>query len=63
MSRLNREIKRRTRVVSIFPNEPSLTHLVGGILERYYLTWAGERYMSADSMRLLDDPAPLQQIA
>lgn len=63
VERLNREIKRRTRVVSIFPNEPSLTHLVGGILERYYLTWAGERYMSADSMRLLDDPTPLPQVA
>lgn len=50
VERLNREIKRRTRVVSIFPTETSLTHLVGGVLERYYLTWAGERYMSAESM-------------
>ena len=56
VERLNREIKRRTRVVSIFPTEKSLTHLVGGILERYYLTWAGERYMSADSMTCFDDP-------
>lgn len=50
VERLNREIKRRTRVVSIFPTETSLAHLVGGVLERYYLTWAGERYMSAESM-------------
>lgn len=50
VERLNREIKRRTRVVSIFPNEQSLTHLVGGVLEHYYLTWAGERYMSSESM-------------
>lgn len=56
VERLNREIKRRTRVVSIFPNDKSLTHLVGGILERVYLNWAGERYMSEDSMRQLDDP-------
>ena len=56
VERLNREIKRRTRVVSIFPNEKSLAHLVGGILERFYLTWAGERYMSEDSMRTLLDP-------
>ena len=56
VERLNREIKRRTRVVSIFPNDKSLTHLVGGILERFYLTWAGERYMSEESMRQLDDP-------
>ncbi len=56
VERLNREIKRRTRVVSIFPTESSLTHLVGGVLERYHLTWAGERYMNADSMRCFDDP-------
>lgn len=56
VERLNREIKRRTRVVSIFPNDKSLTHLVSGILERVYLNWAGERYMSEDSMRQLDDP-------
>jgi putative transposase len=54
VERLNREIKRRTRVVSIFPSETSLTHLVGCILERTYLTWASERYMSTDSMRLID---------
>ena len=56
VERLNREIKRRTRVVSIFPNDKSLTHLVGAILEQTYLTWAGERYMSAESMRALQDP-------
>jgi putative transposase len=55
VERLNRELKRRTRVVSIFPNEKSLAHLVGAILEQVYLTWAGERSMSADSMRLLQD--------
>ena len=63
VERLNREIKRRTRVVSIFPNEKSLTHLVGGILERTYLTWAGERYMSADSMTPLLDLVPITDAA
>ena len=56
VERLKREIKRRTRVVSIFPNDKSLTHLVGVILERFYLTWAGDRYMSEESMRQPDDP-------
>lgn len=63
VERLNREIKRRTRVVSIFPNEQSLTHLVGGVLEHYYLTWAGERYMSADSMLTIPGITPLDQEA
>ncbi len=58
VERLNREIKRRTRVVSIFPTEKSLTHLVGGVLERYYLTWAGERYMSAEGMLLIPGVQP-----
>ena len=56
VERLNREIKRRTRVVSIFPSDVSLKNLVGAVLERYYLMWAGERYISADGMRLLEDP-------
>ena len=50
VERLNRAIKHRPRVVSIFPTETSLTHLVGGVLGRYYLTWAGERYISTESM-------------
>lgn len=55
VERLNRELKRRTRVVSIFPTDTSLSNLIGAVLERYYLTWAGERYISADSMLLLAD--------
>jgi putative transposase len=55
VERLNRELKRRTRVVSIFPTDTSLSNLVGAVLERYYLAWAGERYISADSMLLLAD--------
>lgn len=55
VERLNRELKRRTRVVSIFPTDTSLSNLIGAVLERYYLAWAGERYISADSMLLLAD--------
>jgi len=55
VERLNRELKRRTRVVSIFPSDTSLKNLVGAVLERVYLAWAGERYISADSMLLLAD--------
>lgn len=56
VERLNREIKRRTRVVSIFPNQQSLLNLVGAVLERSYLAWANERYISAESMREMGDP-------
>ena len=56
VERLNREIKRRTRVVSIFPSEGSLKNLVGAVLERYYIAWAGERYISAESMLCFLDP-------
>ncbi len=56
VERINREIKRRTRVVSIFPSVTSLLNLVGAVMERYYLVWAGERYISSESMRQMDDP-------
>jgi transposase-like protein len=58
VERLNREIKRRTRVVSIFPNDASLTRLVGAILERDYEQWKTERYMSSESMTTLQRPTP-----
>jgi transposase-like protein len=63
VERLNREIKRRTRVVSIFPSDTSLAHLVSGVLEHYYLTWAGERYMNPESMSLIPGLTPTDRKA
>ena len=38
-----REIKRRTRVVSIFPNEASCDRLVGTMLVEYHEVWQSQR--------------------
>lgn len=44
--RLNREVKRRTRVVSIFPNEDSLLRLATAVLIEFDEDWtSGKRYL------------------
>ena len=52
LERLNEEVKRRTRVVGIFPNDASITRLVGAVLLEQDEHWQleGRRMFSADSM-------------
>ncbi|MCP4053770.1 MAG: IS256 family transposase [Mesoflavibacter sp.] len=48
VERLNREIKRRTRVATLFPNEASLLRLVSAILSETSEEWeTGRRYLPA----------------
>lgn len=59
LERLNAEIKRRTDVVGIFPNEAAITRLIGALLLEQNDEWQLQRrYMQLEGLHSLADNPP-----
>jgi len=58
LERLFREVKRRTRVVGVFPNEASASTLATEIALRSSEQWALKRYLTMDALEALAKPNP-----
>ena len=58
LERLFKEVKRRTRVVGVFPNETSASTLATEIALRSSEEWALRRYLTMDALQIAEKPNP-----
>jgi transposase-like protein len=58
LERLFKEVKRRTRVVGVFPNETSASTLATEIALRSSEEWALKRYLTMDALEAVGKPNP-----
>jgi putative transposase len=65
LERLNKEVKRRTDVVGVFPNPEALLRLAGAVLVEAHDEWqtTDRRYLGETTMALLTAPAPQEGVA
>jgi len=58
LERLFKEVKRRTKVVGVFPNETSAATLATEIMLRSSEEWALKRYLTMDALKPVEEPNP-----